>query len=116
MLSAVILIGYYGLKADIFDAFENIALYKRVGFFHFGNKFFGLKALGTCLAVGVTGCAGVCEVACALDEVEVIIVTPVFDIILAYKVQRPNEFHAFKITASEFGHHSLDLPAVQHTH
>ena len=47
---------------------------------------------------------------------QIIIITPCLDIILADQIQRADQLHAFKICAVQLWHHGLHLSAVQHPH
>ena len=47
---------------------------------------------------------------------QVVVISPRLDIILAYQIQRTDQLHSFEIGAVELWHHSLDLGTVKHAH
>src|SRR5574344_2830405 len=60
--------------------------------------------------------AGISEMTCALQKIQMIIIAPMFYIIFADQIKRSYEFHSFVIAAPKFRHHSLDLTAMKHSH
>ena len=53
---------------------------------------------------------------CALQKMQMIVIPPCTDIALPHQIQRPYQFHSFKVCAVELRHHGLHLPAVKHSH
>ena len=47
---------------------------------------------------------------------QVVVIPPRLDIILAYQIQRTDQLHTLEIGAVELRHHGLDLGAVEHAH
>ena len=47
---------------------------------------------------------------------QVVVISPRLDIILAYQIQRTDQLHTLEIGAVELRHHGLDLGAVEHAH
>ena len=112
---AALFVGYYGVQIDILHALEDVALHEWILFFQGADQFFDFHALGLVFFV-VAGGAGIGELARALDEVQVVIVSPRLDVVLAHQIQRADEFHALEVGAVKLWHHGLDLRAVEHAH
>ena len=115
MLHAVLLIGDHGVEINILNASEDMRLDFGILLFQLPYQLLDLDALGTVFLVIACG-AGVRKLACALNEMQAVIVAPCLYIVLADEIQRTDELHALKIGAVQLGHHGLYLRAVQHAH
>ena len=76
------LIGKHRVKADVLHAAEDAFFHAGVLLFQLADQLLDLLPLGVVLAV-VAGGAGVGELAGALDEVQVVLVPPRLDVVLA---------------------------------
>ena len=52
----------------------------------------------------------------ALDKLQPVVFYPVDDVLLVDAIHGSDEFHAAEIQTMEFGHHALQLRAVEHRH
>ena len=87
MAHAALLVGYDRIEIDILHAFKDIALYEWILLFQLTDQFLDFYALGLVFFV-IAGGAGVGELAGTLDEMQVVVISPRLDIILAYQIQR----------------------------
>ena len=106
---------YHGIQIDILHALEDVALHEWVLLFQGADQLFDLHTLGLVFFV-VAGGAGVGELAGALDKVQVIVIAPRLNVVLAHQIQRADELHALKVGAVKLRHHGLDLGTVKHAH
>ena len=116
MANAVLLILDHRIETDIFHAFEDIGFHKGIGLFQLGDKLLRLQALGGSGPVLMTGAAGLGKMTGTLQEMQFVVIPPGTDIALPDQIQGPDQLHAFKIRTVKFGHHGLDLTAVDHPH
>ena len=72
-------------------------------------------ALATATTV-VTDSAAFGKAAGALDKLQPVVIFPVDNVLLVDAIHGADEFHAAEIQAVEFGHHALQLRAVEHRH
>lgn len=63
-----------------------------------------------------TGCAGVRKTARTLNEIQLVVISPMLDFSLTNEVERADKFHSLIVCAVELRHHRLNLTAVEHTH
>lgn len=63
-----------------------------------------------------TGYTVLCESACALDEVELIVIPPCYNVIFLDQIHWSDQLHTLEILAMELRHHRLHLSAVEHPH
>ena len=103
------------MKINIFHTSENIIFNNRIFLRKFMDQFFNLSPLGTFFCA-TTGCTVLCKAACTLDKMQVIIISPVFDICLPDQIHRTDQLHSLKICTMELRHHSLYLRSVKHSH
>ena len=96
------------------DALEDIGLDDVAGGTELLHQVLHLVALGAPLAAA--GGAVLSETAGALDEMELVIVAPCFDVLFLDLVHGADQLHTLEILAMKLGHHSLDLAAVEHPH
>ena len=47
---------------------------------------------------------------------EVVIISPAFDVILPDQIEGADQLHSLKVGAVELGHHGLELAGIQHAH
>ena len=112
----IFLVGNDFVQVDIFHAAENILFDLRILLRQLGNQLFYHHALGNRPLVRVAGGAGVCEMAGALDKLQVVIVAPVLDVRLPDQIHGTYQLHSLEVGAVQFRHHGLHLSAVDHAH
>ena len=115
MLLTFRLIRNYSIQIYIFNTLENISLHVWIHLFQSCDQLFDLHTLGTVLLI-ITCRTGICELACTLNEMQIIIISPCFNIILTDHIQRTDQLHSFKICAVQFRHHRLYLCRIEHSH
>ena len=103
------------IQIDILHALKDITFHKWIGLLQFCDQLLHFHSLGTSLLV-IAGGTGICKFAGTLDEMQMVIVSPGFDIILADQVQRTDQLHSLKICAVKLRHHGLYLGTVKHPH
>ena len=79
MFLTILLICYNRAQIHIFHALKDIALYKRIRLLELSDKILHLYTLRCILTA--TGCTGIREFACTLDKMQIIIISPLLDII-----------------------------------
>ena len=82
-----------GVDVDVFHAAENAHLDVGICLFQLAYQFFCNHTLLAIQSVAACG-AGVGEAACALNEVQVIVIAPRLYVILTDKVHRADKLHA----------------------
>ena len=112
----VLLVFYHRVQIDIFNAFEDICLYERIGLLKLRDQLLRLKAFGGRCAVLVTGRTGIRKMTCALKKMKLIEIAPGADIALPDQIHRSYELHPLEIRAVQLGQHGLELCAVKHAH
>ena len=115
MLFPALLIGDHRIQVYIFHTAENMGLHIGIFLLHGADELLDLYPFGTIFLV-VAGGTRVRELAGALDEMQVVVIPPRFDVILPDEVQRADQLHALKVGTVQLGHHRLDLGAVEHAH
>ena len=116
MNSSVVLIGYDRIHVHILDTSENVLLNLRIDLFQLCYEILYLHSLRYRSAVGSAGSAGIRKLACALYEMQAVIVAPVLYIRFTDEVKRSYQLHSVEIRTVKFRHHGLHLSAVKHTH
>lgn len=116
MFHAVFFIGNDCMKIHVFHTSENITFNMGIYLLKLRNEIFDLHSLGNTGAVCTAGSTGISELAGTLDKMQVVVISPRLDIILAYQIQRTDQLHTLEIGAVELRHHGLDLGAVEHAH
>ena len=99
----------------VFHTSEYAFLNVGIVLFQLANEFFRLLSLAVILPV-VARRARVRKLACALYEMQIVVVSPRFYIVFAHEIKGAYELHSFKVRTVKFRHHSLYLRAVQHPH
>ena len=116
MLFAVDLITQDLVQHNIFRAAKEIFLNLGIGLFELRDQVLSLQSLGTDAAG--QGAQGIlfCKFARTLQKAQTVVIAPCFDVFLADQIHRADQFHTFEVGAPEFGHHSLILTGVEHSH
>ena len=99
----------------VFDAFENTFFDVGICLFKVSYDFLGFLSFRVILPV-VASCAGIGKFASALNEVQIVVISPLFYVIFADEIHRADKFHTLKVGAVQFRHHRLNLCAVKHAH
>ena len=93
---------------------ENVLFYGISLFSEFLDQLLHLVTFGTSSAA--TGYTVLCESACALNEVELILIPPCYNVIFLDQIHWSDQLHTLEILAMELRHHRLHLSAVEHPH
>ena len=101
--------------ADGVQAVEDALFDVRVFALEALDEHLDFLALATATAV-VTDGATFGKAAGALDKLQPVVIFPVDNVLLVDAIHGADEFHAAEIQAVEFGHHALQLRAVEHRH
>ena len=115
MTFSILFVANNRIQIDILHTSENITLDKWVRLFQCPNQLFDLHTFGFCFFV-ITGGAGVSKFTSTLNEMQIVIISPRLDAVLADQMHRTDQFHPAEIGAVQLWHHGLYLCAVQHTH
>ena len=115
MLHAILFICHDSAQIHIFHAAEYIGFHKRIDLLQGFDQFLDLHAFGTVFIV-IACCTCIRKLACTLNEMQIIVITPCLDSILADQIQRADQLHPFKICAVQLWHHGLHLSTIQHSH
>ena len=115
MTFSILFVANNRIQIDILHTSENITLDKWVRLFQCPNQLFDLHTFGFCFFV-ITGGAGVSKFTSTLNEMQIVIISPRLDAVLADQIHRTDQFHPAEIGAVQLWHHGLYLCAVQHTH
>ena len=110
MFHTILLVSYNGTQIHILHALKDIALYKRIRLLELSDKILHLYTLRCILTA--TGCTGISEFACTLDKMQIVIISPLLDIIYSDKIQRTYQLHTFKIRTVQLRHHCLYLCSI----
>ena len=70
----------------------------------------------TALLGTTAACAGFGQTAGTVDEVQVIVISPVDDVLFTDVIHGTDQFHAREIGGLQLGHHGLDLSGIEHAH
>ena len=116
MFDSVFLVCNYRTQIDIFHTLKNISLYIRVRFFQFCDQVLDLHPFGCTASIRTAGTACLGKPAGALQKMQMIVISPMLDIIFPYQIQRTNQLHPLKIRAVQLWHHGLYLRTIQHSH
>ena len=103
------------LDADGVQAVENALFDVRVFAFEALDERLDFLAFAAATAVVADG-AAFGKAAGALDKLQPVVIFPVDNVLLVDAIHGADEFHAAEIQAVEFGHHALQLRAVEHRH
>ena len=103
------------LDADGVQAVEDALFDVRVFALEALDEHLDFLPLATATAV-VTDGATFGKAAGALDKLQPVVIFPVDNVLLVDAIHGADEFHAAEIQAVEFGHHALQLRAVEHRH
>ena len=103
------------LDADGVQAVEDALFDVRVFALEALDESLDFLALAAATAVIANG-AAFGKAAGALDKLQPVVIFPVDNVLLVDAIHGADEFHAAEIQAVEFGHHALQLRAVEHRH
>ena len=115
MAFSILLIANHRIQIDIFHTLEDIALDEWIRLFQCLDQLFDLHTFGFCLFI-ITGSTGVSKFTCALNEMQIVIISPRLDAVLSDQIHRTDQFHPPEIGAVQLWHHGLYLCAIQHPH
>ena len=99
MFDSVFLVCNYRTQIDIFHTLKNISLYIRVRFFQFCDQVLDFHPFGCTASIHTAGTACLGKPAGALQKMQMIVISPMLDIIFPYQIQRTNQLHPLKIRA-----------------
>ena len=111
MLHAILLVGDHRGEIDILHTAENIFLNVWILFAQLTDQLFDLGALGA-LFLATAACAVLGKPAGTLDKVQIVVIHPVDDILLAHQIQWADQFHPWEVRTVQLRHHRLDLRTV----
>ena len=103
------------LDADGVQAVEDALFDVRVFALETLDERLDFLTLASTTAV-VTDGATFGKAAGTLDKLQPVVIFPVDNVLLVDAIHGADEFHAAEIQAVEFGHHALQLRAVEHRH
>ena len=116
MFHAVLFIGDDRAQVDILHTLENVSFYKGIGLLQGSDQVLDLHTFGGTAAIGTAGGTGIGKTACTLDKMQIVVISPVFDVVLADQIHGTDQLHALEIRAVQLRHHGLHLSTVQHPH
>ena len=73
------------ININILNALEYIAFHKWINFLKASYEFLDFNSLGTVFII-ITCCTCVRKLTCTLDKMQVIVVSPCFNVIFRYKI------------------------------
>lgn len=100
----------------IFSTPEEVFLNLRIGLFELCDQILGLEPFGADISGLGAQIVLLREFTGTLQEAEAVVIAPCLDIFFADQIHGAYQFHAFEVGAPEFGHHSLILAGVEHSH
>ena len=103
-----------GVQRHGVDAVEDALFDIRFVFFEPAEQLFDFRPLGIAAAVATLPVPG--QRTRTMDKRQPVRIRPGKNIFLMHAVQRPYEFHAFKVLTAELWHHRLQLGTVEHPH
>ena len=115
MADTIFFITDHSVQIDILHTAEDIFLNIRILLAQLPDQILDLRTLGTFFRTAA-GSAAFRETTGTLDKMQIIVIHPVNDVLLAHQIQRTDQFHSRKIRAVQLRHHRLYLRPVKHSH
>ena len=103
------------IEDDVFDRFEDVLFDLGIHLLEFLDELLCLVSSRAASAVIADG-AVLRETAGALDEAELVHVSPGDDILLPDIVERTDDLHAFIVVGMELRKHGLERSGIEHVH